>query len=129
MQNLIKKVVWVCLGVIPFIALYVASGRGLDIFSLGEAGMYFPYISGKNFAFRVLVEIAFAGWVLLALRDASYRINLKKSPLLLAYAAFVIILFLASGISVVLMFPNGEIAYVWSRQGTRPEKSGCPSTV
>jgi O-antigen ligase len=95
MQNVIKKVVWGALIIIPFIALYVASGRGLDIFSLGEAGMYFPYISGKNFAFRILVEIAFAGWILLALRDASYRINLKKSPLLLAYALFVTILFFA----------------------------------
>lgn len=95
MQNIIKKIVWVCLSLVPFIALYVASGRGLDIFSLGGAGMYFPFISGKNFMFRILVEIALAGWVLLALRDASYRFSIRKSPLVLAYGLFIVILFVA----------------------------------
>lgn len=100
MQNIIKKIVWACLIIIPFIALYVASGTGLDIFSLGQAGMYFPFISGKNFMFRILVEIAFAGWVLLALRDASYRFSIRKSPLVLAYGLFIIILFFADIFSI-----------------------------
>lgn len=95
MQNILKKVVWACLIIIPFIALYVATGRGLDIFSLGNSGMYFPFISGKNFAFRILVEIAFAGWILLALKDPSYRISFKKSPLLVAYSVFILVLFIA----------------------------------
>jgi O-antigen ligase len=34
---------------------------------------FFPFITGKNFAFRILVEIAFAGWALLALVDKKYR--------------------------------------------------------
>ncbi len=96
MQSIIKKIVWVCLGIIPFTALYVASGQGLDIFSLGQSGMYFPFISGKNFMFRILVEIALAGWILLALRDASYRINIKKSPLIIAYGLFITVLFFAN---------------------------------
>ncbi len=35
--------------------------------------LFFPYISGKNFAFRILVEFAFLCYVLLALRDPKYR--------------------------------------------------------
>lgn len=35
--------------------------------------LFFPFISGKNFAFRILAEIAFAAWLLLAFRDPSYR--------------------------------------------------------
>ena len=35
--------------------------------------MFFPYITGKNFAFRIIVEIIFALWVYLAFVDAKYR--------------------------------------------------------
>lgn len=35
--------------------------------------MFFPYITGKNFAFRILVEIGLASWFLLALLDVEYR--------------------------------------------------------
>jgi O-antigen ligase/tetratricopeptide (TPR) repeat protein len=59
-----KKVAYwvavVALFIIPFLSLYVSSG-------------FFPFITGKNFAFRALVEIAFGGWVLLALADRKYR--------------------------------------------------------
>ena len=95
MQSILKKVVWGCLLIIPFIALYVASGSGLDLLNRGTSGMYFPFISGKNMVFRLLVEIAFFGWIVLALKDASYRLNIKKSPLLIAYAVFMTVLLLA----------------------------------
>lgn len=55
---------WVTIGtlfIIPFLGLYVSNS------------MYFPFITGKNFAFRVLVEIAFAGWLVLAVCDRRYR--------------------------------------------------------
>jgi hypothetical protein len=48
---------WITIGalfLIPFLGLYISNS------------MYFPFITGKNFAFRTLVEIAFAGWVVLA---------------------------------------------------------------
>ena len=35
-------------------------------------GMYFPFITGKNFIFRIIVEIIFAFWVVLVLRDKNY---------------------------------------------------------
>ncbi|MCX6712359.1 MAG: hypothetical protein NT041_01555, partial [Candidatus Vogelbacteria bacterium] len=47
--------------VIPFIPLYVASS------------MFFPFITGKNFAWRIIVEIIFALCAILALSDKSAR--------------------------------------------------------
>jgi tetratricopeptide (TPR) repeat protein len=96
MQSIIKKVVWVCLLIIPFVALYVASGHSLDLINLGNpSGLYFPFISGKNLLFRFLVGIAFFGWTILALRNPAYRLNWKKSPLLIAYGTFMAILLVA----------------------------------
>jgi hypothetical protein len=97
MQSIIKKLVLGCLVIVPFIALHVADGGFFDVLSWGQGagGLFFPFISGKNLIFRILVEIAFAGWVILALKDASYRVNLKKSPIMIAYSAFMVILLLA----------------------------------
>jgi O-antigen ligase/Flp pilus assembly protein TadD len=36
-------------------------------------GYFFPFITGKAFYFRILVEIAVAAWVVLALLDKEYR--------------------------------------------------------
>lgn len=96
MQSIIKKIVIGCLLIVPFIALHVADGGTFDVLSyIGFNGLFFPFISGKNIIFRVLVEIAFAGWVLLAIRDTNYRINFKKSPLTIAYAVFMLVLLIA----------------------------------
>ena len=95
MQSFIKSVVWACLVLIPFIALYVSDGKSLDIFNWGTSGMYFPFISGKNLLFRALVEIAFFGWIILLFSDVKYRVSLKKSPLSIAFAVFVVVLFFA----------------------------------
>ena len=96
MQNFIKKAVWVCLAIIPFLALHIADGGRFDVISwLTGSQMFFPFISGKNILFRVLVEIALAGWAILALSDSSYRINIKKSPIMIAYGLFMIVLLLA----------------------------------
>lgn len=95
MQNFIKKIVWVSLLIIPFIALHVADSGVLDPIGWFGGGLFFPFISGKNLLFRFFVEIALAGWVVLALRDATFRVNLKKSPLTIAYAVFIFVLLLA----------------------------------
>lgn len=96
MQNFIKNVVWVCLAIVPFLALHVADSGLLDVLSWGGGtGLFFPFISGKNLLFRSLVEVAFAGWAVLALYDSSYRINIKKSPIMIAYGLFMIVLLLA----------------------------------
>ncbi len=66
---------------IPFIPLIVSSS------------LFFPFITGKNFSFRVIVEIITGLWLILALRDSAYRP--KKSLILWAIAIFVFIIGLA----------------------------------
>lgn len=83
-----------CVFAIPFVVLIVAGS------------MYFPFITGKNFAFRVLVEIAFFGWVVLALSSALYRP--RRSLALFLGLAFVV----AIGISTFLA--ENPVKAFWS---------------
>jgi O-antigen ligase len=77
-MNVQKMALWaamVPLFLIPFLALYVANSH------------YFPFITGKHFVFRALVEIAVAGWVVLAIADRRYRP--RFSLVLLAFGLLV----------------------------------------
>jgi O-antigen ligase/Flp pilus assembly protein TadD len=47
----------------------------------------FPFITGKNFLFRLAVEVGFASWLILIMRHPEYRP--RRSPLLWAVLAFV----------------------------------------
>ncbi len=47
--------------IVPFIPLVIATS------------LFFPYITGKNFIFRILIELAFGGWIILALASPLYR--------------------------------------------------------
>ncbi|MFZ3043665.1 MAG: O-antigen ligase family protein [Minisyncoccia bacterium] len=88
---------WIALGalfLIPFTPLLVA-----DTF-------FFPFISGKAFYFRTLVEIAVAGWVVLALIDKEYRP--RFSWIGVAAIAFVVWMFIADALA-----PNAAKAF-WS---------------
>lgn len=86
--------IWIALAIIPFLAFYVSG------FGIGASwnSMLFPYITGKNFAFRILVEIAAAAWLMLMILNKEYRP--KKSLILWAYSAFVFILLLADIFSI-----------------------------
>ena len=86
MNQFLKGVIWVCIGIVPFLAWLVADS------------LFFPFITGKNFLFRVLIEIAFASWLILALRDATYR--LKHSLLTYVYLGFMIVIGIADYIGV-----------------------------
>ncbi len=94
MQKNLKTIVLVSLSLIPFLAWLVSDGRFLDLnIDFGNSGLFFPFISGKNFGFRVLVEIAFVAWAFLAIRFPEYRPRMSK--LLLAYSIFIGVLFVA----------------------------------
>ena len=59
-----KSLLWITtasLFLIPIFPLLVAKS------------FFFPFITGKAFYFRILVEIAFASWLILACFDAKYR--------------------------------------------------------
>lgn len=74
--------------VVPFL---VADGNIVPAF-------FFPFITGKNFAFRLLVEIALGLYVLLALREPKYRP--KSSVIGWAALAFVVWMGIANVFSV-----------------------------
>ena len=59
--------------------MVVFGGAFLVLFlpTVVSESMYFPFITGKNFSFRIIVEIVFASWVVLALLDAQYRPRLS----------------------------------------------------
>ena len=80
-EKVLRYVAIGCLFLVPFIVLYVSSS------------LFFPYITGKNFAFRILVEIAAAAWFSLALIDSRYRP--KRSWITLCFALFVGIMAIA----------------------------------
>lgn len=81
------------ISLVPFIAFIVASGGWF----LGM-NWFFPFITGKNFIFRILVEILVAVYVLLALRDPSYRP--KTSWIFWSVTAFVLWMAIATFFSV-----------------------------
>jgi len=66
---------------VPFIPFIVTSS------------MFFPFITGKNFTFRILTELLFGGWLILALRHSAYR--LKFSWIAVSVAVFVGVIALA----------------------------------
>ncbi len=82
MKDFLKVVVYGGLFIIPFLTLYVANDY------------FFPYITGKNFAFRIIVEIIFVAWGVLCLLDTKYRP--KFSWVLVSFSIFLIVMFFAN---------------------------------
>jgi O-antigen ligase/thioredoxin-like negative regulator of GroEL len=70
--------------------------------------MLFPFITGKGFAFRLIVEAAFALWAVLAIRVPEYRPR-WKSPVLVTGAAFLLVVALAD------FFAVDQIVALWSK--------------
>ncbi len=68
--------------------------------------LFFPYITGKNFAFRILVECALLCYALLALREPKYRPRL--SNLMWAVVAFV------AWMAIATIFSVDPVKSFWS---------------
>jgi O-antigen ligase len=86
MQKTIRWITLACLFIIPFLPLFVFNG------------FFFPFITGKNFAFRILVEISVAGWAMLALVDKRYRPQFSWTFAL--FSAFVLWMAIADAFAV-----------------------------
>ena len=89
MNNTNKILKWIVYGgifLIPLLPLFISSS------------MLFPYITGKNFAFRIIVEIILAAWLVLSWNDKNFRG--KSSWLSLAVVAFTMIVGVADIYSV-----------------------------
>lgn len=93
-NTFLRYIILIGIFVIPFVPLVVSSG------------IFFPFITGKNFSFRVLTEIVFAAWLILALRDSLYRP--KLSYIFYALVAFVAVVGLAD------LFAVNPIKAFWS---------------
>ena len=84
MKDMLQALVFGGLFLVLFLPLYV------------ESDFFFPFITGKNFAFRIIVEIVFASWILLALFDVKYRP--KFSWILAAFAGLLVIMAVANAL-------------------------------
>ena len=81
LRELVRSIILICVFITPFICLFVANN------------MFFPFITGKNFTFRILTEIMFGAWGILMFIDATYRP--RFSWILGAATAFIAIIAIA----------------------------------
>lgn len=80
-NDILKYIVYGTIFLVPFIPFIVPSF------------LFFPFITGKGFAFRILVELMVGAWAILALQDPRYRPN--KSGITILATIFVFIIGLA----------------------------------
>lgn len=78
MKDVLKKVIFVGLFLVPLIPFFVSGA------------LFFPFITTKAFAWRILVEIVFGAWLLLAAFDREYRP--KRGPILYAVFGFIAVI-------------------------------------
>ena len=84
MSALEKTLRWIVIAgifALPFVCLLVATS------------LFFPYITGKNFLFRAIVELIAGAWLALALVSPLYRP--RRSWILAAFAVFVLVMAVA----------------------------------
>ncbi len=84
MKDITKALVYVGVFAIPTIVLIISNS------------LFFPFITGKNFTFRIIVEIIFAGWIILALYEPLYRP--KFSWVGVSFVALLVVMFFANAL-------------------------------
>lgn len=82
MNNNLRIAIISLLFAVPFIGLIVSTS------------MFFPYITGKNLIFRLIVEVAAVLYVMLALREPKFRPRI--TPVVISFLAFLGVLFIAN---------------------------------
>ena len=80
MKSTFKYITLACLYILPIFALIMPQS------------MFFPFITGKALYFRILVEIGFASWIILALIEPKYRPKFDKMTILVILFAFITLL-------------------------------------
>lgn len=65
--SILRWVLLIGIASVPFISFIVAGNGPLF------PSLFFPFITGKNFAFRILVELLLLAYVILALKEPKYR--------------------------------------------------------
>jgi O-antigen ligase/tetratricopeptide (TPR) repeat protein len=82
MKDIAKGIVFLGIFAIPFIPLIISNS------------LFFPFITGKNFTFRIIAEVVFAAWIILACYEPSYRP--KRSWLLGSFSVLLVVMFFAN---------------------------------
>lgn len=80
-QPILRYSIISLLFLVPFVCLIVSDS------------LFFPYITGKNLMFRVLIDIAFVLYAILALKVPEYRP--RFTSIVFSFAAFIGIIFIA----------------------------------
>ncbi len=93
-NNFIRKIIVIGLFAAAFSPLIVSSS------------LYFPFITGKNFFFRIITEVIVFLWLILAVRDKNYLP--QKSWLTATLGAFIVV------IGVADMFGENPYKSFWS---------------
>jgi len=81
LEKILRSIVIAGVFALPFICFIIAQN------------LFFPYITGKNFTFRIIVEIIAGATLALALVDPAYRP--RRSWILAAFSLFVLIIAIA----------------------------------
>ncbi len=68
----LEKAAKFLLYLLPVLSLIIAGGFFGKLFLPGAGDLFFPFITGKNFFFRIIVEILLALWVFLWAFDKKY---------------------------------------------------------
>ncbi len=102
-NSILNKLVIFGLAIIPFIPLVVANS------------LFFPFITGKAFVFRIIVEIVFALWLILILREkGSAIVNTensvlpKKNTLSITISVFTVLILISD------IFGLNPLRSIWS---------------
>ena len=85
MKTFLRYIVFGGLFLVPFVPLIVSGS------------LFFPFITGKAFAYRIIIEIVVGAWALLAFLDRNYRP--RYTHILSAVGAFLLIVLLADILS------------------------------
>ncbi len=74
---------------LKYIVLTGVFGLTLLPFIISD-NLFFPFITAKGFMFKIVVELIFAAWLILCLKDSSYRP--KRTPLIISFAIFLVVI-------------------------------------
>ena len=92
--NVLERIIRIGLFLLPPMALIVGGNIYGKILLPWVGDLFFPFITAKNFYFRIIVEVIFSLWAIVALFDARFRP--RMTPLMWAIFATVGVLTLST---------------------------------
>src|SRR3989344_4676363 len=97
-DGMVKTVAqWVALGALFLLPLAPLFGAGM-FFPFNTDGLYFPFITGKGFYIRIIIELLVGAWGVLAFLDRAYRPRFSSAGV--AVLAFVAWMFIADAFAI-----------------------------